>query len=197
MTDNDFQQIEQYLAGKLTGKELQQFEQRLAADRTFYELVRAQQHIDDVLGDTFLVNFMQNLHEVAEAFHTEQAQATYTLDELLQLFGTHSENERQMAEVVRNRDATDSLQILSPPNGEDCMEQATFILAQAINEDLYLYIEDSKGETKNTYNWPANRTHFTIPTANLSPGRYYWKLFGEHYQTLVGYFFVQKDLNPW
>ncbi len=191
--ENYIETAEQYLRGKLPEDQRQAFEKRLQTDASFYQKVLALQHLNDGLENTSLLRFMDTLQNIpASNASTPQS---YTLEELLQMFGTVEHYERELVQMA-TRSKSQTFQIEQPSNGSDCSEQTQFVLSSNAPTDLQLIIENSSEDEVAEVVFPAHTDQLTINTKAFLPGRYYWKLIGNTQDTLWGFFFIKKDLLP-
>jgi len=190
MTDKELEQIDNYLNGALAGQILHSFEERLAQDKAFYAVVLAQQHINEVLEDKHLLEFMQILQDVETAYKAKNAIITYTLDELLSMFAKVDDYEEELTVIYRS--VNNRVSLAEPQNGIDVS------LQKSISENIKLVIENSEEDKIGNYIFPANTKKLNVDTQDFLPGRYYWKLIStqKSFHTIWGFFFVRKDLMP-
>ncbi len=191
MSDNELKLVEQYLAGKLSGDALYVFEQRLQDDKTFYQEVLAHQHVQGALENQAYNAFAKNLKAIAENA-LKKAEKTYSLDELMAMFEIVEDYE----EVLSPTRSSGDLTVLNPKNGADCTYEFILKLQQKINTALTLVIENNEEDAVMRHEIAAETQKFICRTNMLRPGRYYWKLFGQGYSTIIGSFFIEKFRMP-
>lgn len=66
--ETEYDQIEQYLAGQLTGAELSTFEDRLQADPTFAEKVQLLKEMEEALSDPKAIALQEKLNNIGADF---------------------------------------------------------------------------------------------------------------------------------
>lgn len=222
ITQKELTTIEKYLSCKLDGAELARFNERLEKDKNFVEEVFIQKMIKEAAEEAYLLetwssvaadrsldSFSQAMQAIDEAYHTEiniedllsfepsvqeeKEPQTYTLDDLLDMFGVVEEYEEAMALAER----AGELKVIVPQNGMDIKGSITFQLEVPLDSTLKLRIENNKKQNLITQKIDAGVSTFTVtlPTEQFEPGRYYWKLWGRE-GMVIRSFFVAKDRMP-
>ena len=220
ITQKELNMIELYLAQRLDGAELARFNERLKKDENFVEEVFVQKMIKEAAeeahllevqaeaaADSSLDSFTQAMQAIDEAYHTtiniddllaeettqEDVNQTYTLDDLLDMFGVVEEYEEAMALAER----AGELNVIAPINGAEMRGEITFQLERPLDSKLKLRIENNQKQALVTQKIEAGTTTFTVslPASDFAPGRYYWKLWGRE-GMVIRSFFIAKGMMP-
>jgi len=127
-----------------------------------------------------------------------EAEQTYTLDELLNMFAVVEHYDAILTEVERSATAVDftTFEVLAPLNGQDCSHSLQLVFSKAVAQDLEVWIENNQEEELLSALVPAGCTAFNIDTSSLSPGCYYWRIECNEEDFLLGKFYIRKDLMP-
>ena len=198
--------IEKYILGELTAVESVLFEEMQKKDADFAKKTTFYQDFVGsmgVLGNQTLKTEFQNLElKLAKAAIAKKStnvlsnikkQINYTLEQITALFLPVPNYELAMSYTHRSQ----GFKLISPKNGINCSENSLiFELETAVNQTLDLQIENNKQELVLQESIDENENFFIIDLPNdLQAGIYYWKL-SQKTDTLIGNFYVQKDLMP-
>ncbi len=124
---------------------------------------------------------------------------TYSLQELLDMFATVPHYDALLTEVHRSAPSNSTsapLVVLSPANESDCSDGLHLIFNKATQNDIEICIEDNEEEPVIEAIIAASSSKYELSTKNLRPGCYYWRLYLNNGDYLIGKFYIQKHFRP-
>ena len=191
-----FDKIQDYLNGTLTAREQNAFEAELKQDRDLSDIVDNYPVIDKVLDYLIQEEVKKQLDKIPFP------EKTYTLSELLEMFGVSEVYEDMVEATLRGNQEGEKvlLEVKKPANKVNCQKELSFELENSLPFQLTLSILHQKENLVIEKEISKNTKHFTCDLSKLPPGRYYWLLSAVDAnwaeQTVCRTFFIRKDLMP-
>lgn len=189
--------LDLYLKGRLPEQQQTALEADLAKDPDLQKRLEAHRKMASVIRTSARHKLQNKLQILENKYKKASIEPTYTLDELLEMFGVVEHYDMVIADmdtalVARSR----HIKVLEPQNGEAIHDTLLFMFAEAMPKGITLVIENSLEEEIDKIQMVLGQTFFKKNITGWKPGRYYWKLFGQQIDTVMGTFFIRKDLMP-
>ena len=199
ITQQDFEQIQDAIAGKLSADEQQAYNKRLSTDSNFAEDAFLQDKLKNILSDKPFDEFRGTLMRIETEYHylglwrTTETTETFSIEDILAMFEPVAHYEQALSHADLRAAGT---ALLQPQNGSNFLpnDSLTFVWAAALTEPLVLSIENNQEDVvlQDTIETGTVSHNITLP--NLPAGRYYFKLTGNNSGMYIGMFFVNKNL---
>ncbi len=201
--ETKLQLIQRYFSQDLSKKELQIFLQKMKTDKNLQREVEEYKKMKELATH---LDHLDKFKRAVNIFKRKQEKMEHKRAELEMYYAPKL--------AWRTKSSTNSLEekedklpivVKSPKNGADCQGIVPFVLHDAIACTLELIVSDYEKIVYQNSHIQPNTITLDIETAAFStqhPGRYRWSLKpsdrkdGRKYKAAKGFFFIQKDLNP-
>lgn len=190
--------IEKYVNKQLTADELAVFERIIGnCELSSLALDGALLFSDDheLLKSNLTLDFTDNF--INEIVESKPQPKTYTYQQLIQMFSPVKHYDPVIQQVKRSSAGLAAKLITVENSNNDSADKfLKFKFANNVEFGCFISIENNKEQEVKNYTLKTARTTFMVPTSNLKPGCYYWKLRDGSNKFHIGKFYVSKKLMP-